>query len=257
MLNYLLEMLALSLVLNIIGFIIAFKLKTDKLTDFSYALSFVILNGLALIKAKQYNNLPQIIMFSMVTLWSLRLGSYLVIRINKWGHDRRFDEMRSDFRKFLSFWVIQGFTVWAISLCSLLFIKYGVDKLNILSLAGVIVFLGALCLEASSDLQKFKFISDPKNKGKFIQTGLWARNRHPNYLGEIFVWVGVYIFAVSLFLEAKQVILALTSPLFIFIMIRFISGVPILERQANEKWGSSKAYQDYKSRSGLILFKHK
>lgn len=256
MVSYLLQMLILSLAINIAGFLIAFKLKTDKLTDFSYAFSFVVLNGLALFINKNYG-WAHIIMFAMISLWALRLGSYLVIRIHKWGRDKRFDQMRCDFKKFLSFWLIQAFTVWIVSICSLLFMRSPSQYVSTLSLIGFLIFLGALGLEASADIQKFKFISNAKNKGKFISTGLWAKNRHPNYLGEIFVWLGVYVFACSSFDKSSEALIAIISPLFIFLMIRFVSGIPILEKQADDKWGKQKAYQDYKKQSGLLLFKLK
>lgn len=256
MLNYLLQMLMLSLIINFIGFIIAFKLKTDKLTDFSYALSFVVLNGSALVLNKNYY-LPQIVILALITLWALRLGGYLVIRINKWGHDKRFNEMRGNFKKFLGFWVIQGFTVWIVSICSLLFMRSEFSIINLLSIIGVIIFSLSLGLEAVADIQKFKFISNPKNEGKFINYGVWAKNRHPNYLGEIFVWLGIYVFASSAFTDSNQALLALVSPLFIFIIIRFVSGVPILEKQAELKWGKNRSYKQYKKHSGLLLFKLK
>lgn len=112
--------LAISLGINILMFIPAFLFKTDKLTDMSYALTFVVVVWWELVKFG--TTLPSFIVVAMVTIWAARLGTYLLIRIHKMGRDKRFDEMRGDFLKFAGFWLLQGFTVWAVLIPSILFI---------------------------------------------------------------------------------------------------------------------------------------
>jgi steroid 5-alpha reductase family enzyme len=256
MLNYLIAMLALSLIINLIGFMVAYMFRTDKLTDASYALSFVALIALSLILNQDFSA-PKVILSSMVGLWAFRLGGFLLVRIHHWGRDKRFDEMRGNFFKFLRFWVIQGVTVWAVSICSLTFLYMPTLNFGILSLVGFLMFVAGFVIEAVADVQKFHFIVNPVNKGSFIHSGLWSTNRHPNYLGEVLVWLGIYVYCSSAFTDASSAITALVSPLFIFVMIRFVSGVPILEKQADAKWGSDLAYKRYKKHSGLMLFKLK
>lgn len=252
MLEYLLTALLISIGINLLLFIFAFKFKTDKLTDFSYALSFVVVSTTALVNTGNYN-LPNILMASYITLWTLRLGTYLVIRIKKWGRDRRFDPIRNNFRKFLTFWVFQAITVWVVSLATLQFYKLNnLDKLGTYNLIGAGIFFLGLAIETTGDIQLFKFSNQPKNKGKFINQGLWKFTRHPNYLGEITLWFGLWIFTLPALTNA-QAILGFISPLFIFLMIRFVSGVPKLEKSAAEKWGKDKAYQEYRNKTGLIL----
>ncbi len=252
MLSFILISIAISLAINIVGFLIAFRLKTDKLTDFSYALSFFIVNTIALVRSDNIN-LANIILLGAITLWAIRLGSYLVIRIKKWGRDRRFDEVRNKFFKFFQFWFFQGLTVGIVSISSLQFFTLNQSsELSIFSIVGLIIFIGGLITESFADIQLFKFSNQPKNKGKFIDEGLWSYSRHPNYLGEISVWLGLWIFTLGNITKTQELV-GFISPLFIFLMIRFVSGVPKLEKSAKEKWGSQKEYQAYRKRTGNIL----
>lgn len=252
MLSYLLFALLISLGINIVGFLVAFRLKTDKLTDFSYALSFIIINFIAYIQTGNFN-LQNALLFWCISLWGARLGTYLVIRIKKWGRDKRFDEVRNNFFKFLQFWVFQAITVWVVSISSLQFYKLNTENnFQLVSILGLIIFFKGLIIETFADLQLFRFSLNPKNKGKFINQGLWSKSRHPNYLGEITVWTGLWIYTLSS-TTLTQGLIGLISPVFIFLMIRFISGVPKLEKNASKKWGSDKDYQEYKKKTGLIL----
>ncbi|HRV76307.1 MAG: DUF1295 domain-containing protein [Candidatus Nomurabacteria bacterium] len=254
MLEFLITTLIISLAINIIGFLVAFRLKTDKLTDFSYALSFVSVNLFGLFKSGNFN-LPNILIIVAITLWAIRLASYLLIRIRAWGRDKRFDGVREDFKKFFIFWFFQGLTAWVVSIAALQFIYLNDSPkigLNIVTILGLLIFAKGLLIEAFADIQLFRFSQNKNNKGKFIDTGLWSRSRHPNYLGEITVWFGIWVSTLPA-LSSTQAIIGFLSPLFIFLMIRFISGVPKLEKSAESKWGSDKDYQNYKKRTGLIL----
>ena len=117
---------------------------------------------------------------------------------------------------------------------------------------GLAVWLAGLVIETVADLQKSRFASLPENQGRWIDSGLWRYSRHPNYLGEILVWVGVYVFAVPS-LSLPESFIALISPIFITILLRYVSGVPLLEKAADKKWGNSEGYQQYRLRTGLIL----
>lgn len=252
MLQFLIIALLISLAINTIGFLAAYKLRTDKLTDFSYALSFVILNLFGLIRSENVN-LPNILLLSAITLWALRLGTYLVIRIRAWGRDRRFDEVRGNFIKFFHFWFFQGLTAWVVSIASLQHFKLNSStELTLISVLGLVIFAKGLSIETCADLQLFKFSKDKVSKGKFIKHGLWVYSRHPNYLGEITVWFGLWIYTLPI-LTLTQSLIGFISPLFIFLMIRFVSGVPKLEKSAEEKWGTQKEFQAYKNKTGLIL----
>ena len=102
-----------------------------------------------------------------------------------------------------------------------------------------------------ADQQKARFSSDPANKGKFISTGLWSKSRHPNYFGEILLWIGVATVAVPA-LEGWQRV-ALISPLFVTLLLTKVSGVPLLEKKSDSKWGGQEDYEAYKKATPVLI----
>lgn len=243
-------LLGVALGINLAMFLVAFKLQTDKLTDISYAVTFIVLSLTALLLGEP--DAAKIIGVAMVCTWAVRLGGFLLYRVSKVGKDSRFDEIRGNFKKFLWFWISQGFSVWVILLPILLLAASKHTAFSALSILGLLIWAGGLALEAVADFQKFWFSSDPQNKGKWIDEGVWSVSRHPNYFGEIAVWVGVYLFAVS-GLETWQVVVAIASPLFITSLLLFVSGIPKLEKSADERWGDKAAYREYKRRTSLLV----
>ena len=247
--------LAVSLGINMAMFLVAYKRQTDKLTDISYALTFITIAifGLLVSSVQAYHMLAMI----LVAVWAARLGGFLLYRIRKTGKDSRFDAMRSNFWTFGKFWLLQGVSVWVIMLAgSLVFLNPNM-RLNVLSIVGIAVWAIGVLLEAFADMQKYRFTSNAQNKGKWIDEGLWHYSRHPNYLGEMLVWIGFYIFALPL-LHGWQIWVGAISPLYIMSLLLFVSGIPILEKQADDRWGNKKEYQLYKRTTGLLIpkFKH-
>lgn len=250
MIKNLLLLLGISLAINIVLFLIAFWKQSDKLTDFSYALSFASLVAAALVLDKNVGAL-QIILSCMVGLWALRLGTFLVIRVRKVGKDSRFDDRRADFIKFARFWIGQAVVAWVLLLPILLLVEVS-THITILSIIGIAIWLVGLVIETIADAQKYAFKQDPNNEGKWIDSGLWAKSRHPNYFGEITIWTGIFIATISS-LNGWALVVAATSPLTIYFVLRYISGVPPLEKYADDKWGNDPAYQAYKSKTKLLL----
>lgn len=242
--------LLISLLFNVVLFFFAFKFQSDKLTDISYALTFMLIGTIAFVSndITVYSS----ILLLMVFGWALRIGSFLLYRVIKVGKDARFDEMRSSFVKFGQFWVLQGLSVWVLMIPFVLAVGNANSALGIFAYIGVAVFLAGLCIETISDLQKMRFNSKPENKGKWIESGIWKYSRHPNYFGEILVWVGVYIYAVQV-LSVPAALVAVVSPLFISLLLLFVSGIPLLEKSADKRWGSIKSYQQYKKRTSILV----
>jgi steroid 5-alpha reductase family enzyme len=110
MLINLLYLLISSLLLQYLLFIPAFLFKTDKLTDLSYSLSFVLLSLLAICFTQL--SIVKLILFLMILFWALRLGGFLLYRVLKLGKDVRFDNIRNSFSKFFVFWTLQGISVF-------------------------------------------------------------------------------------------------------------------------------------------------
>ena len=112
-------------VLNLLGLIYCYACQSDKLTDISYALSFLITQiGLAVYENNKNNlNIWKWILTAMVSLWAVRLGGYLLYRINQMGSDKRFDGMRESFPQIARFWFLQFLTVWLMMLPMIFFMQ--------------------------------------------------------------------------------------------------------------------------------------
>ncbi|HOI18916.1 MAG TPA: DUF1295 domain-containing protein [Candidatus Woesearchaeota archaeon] len=241
--------LFISIGLQIVFFIPAYLFKTDKLTDLSYALSFIILLFVAIL----FNglNISKAILIVMILAWAFRLGLFLFIRINKTKKDARFDNIRKDFLKFFLFWFFQGISVFVIMIPILIGFSYDLNCSGF-SILGFCIWLSGFLIESFSDIQKFNFNKNPKNKDKWISCGLWKYSRHPNYFGEILCWIGLYVFV---FIDFSLVdkILGLSGPLFISFLLVFVTGIPILERYADEKWGKDIKYKKYKKNTSILI----
>lgn len=243
-------LLLASVLFNLVMFLPAFWLKTDKFTDISYSLSFIGLAVFAYLTGVQSDF--GLVLLILVCVWAVRLGAYLFIRINKIGKDKRFDGMRDKFFNFMGFWLLQGVTVWVVLIPSLMVWSNGGIFLSWISYLGAAVFGLGVLIEGVADYQKFVFKNDPANKGRWIDKGLWGLSRHPNYLGEMMVWIGAYLYCFPV-LSGYEIWLGLVSPAYIIGLLMFVSGVPMLEKSADEKWGSDEAYQEYKKKTGVIL----
>jgi steroid 5-alpha reductase family enzyme len=264
--NYILQIapdllgyLLISVGFNLILFIPAFIFKTDKLTDMSYSLTFILLAILAFF-SRADRNIWELVMLVMIVVWAIRLGGYLLYRVIKLGKDARFDDRRDSFVRFGLFWLLQGLTVWIVMIPAILFFISNAPVANneikiVLLVIGLLVWLEGLVVETLADIQKFNYIEKAKKEGRerhWVDVGLWSMSRHPNYLGEITVWLGVYVVVITR-VTLSASILALVGPVFIFLLIRYISGVPMLEKKADERYAGNPEYEEYKNNTGLII----
>jgi steroid 5-alpha reductase family enzyme len=239
--------LIIALGVNLVMFIPAFRFKTDTLTDFSYSLTFIMIILLAFY-VNDFSWAKLAICF-MVVLWALRLGIFLVMRIRRIKSDRRFDGMRDNFLRFLKFWILQGLSVWVILIPALMTMSTE-TRITSLTWIGLAVWLGGFLIESIADMQKYSFMQ--LNTGKWIQHGLWKYSRHPNYFGEICCWVGVFLFAFSS-LAGYQRAVAFVSPLYITVLLVYVTGRPPLEKQADRKWSGDRNYQEYKRKTSVLV----
>ena len=244
----------LAFLIHWLFFIPAYLLKTEKFFDLTGSLTYIsIMVYVVYTKNNLQEQLGSIILASLIILWAVRLGSFLFLRIKKAGEDKRFREIKTSFARFFLLWTISGMWVSFCSMCALTAIASndGVIVNNIFYI-GLVTFLVGLSIEIIADSQKTKFRKDPKNKDKFINEGLWAKSRHPNYVGEITLWAGVAIMSFSS-LEGSQYI-SLISPIFTYLLLVYVSGVPQLTASGQKKWGHLESYQDYIKNTPTLIF---
>ena len=237
-----------------IVFIPSYFLSTEHFFDLTGSVTFITVSILAFLM-NDSKNLRQFIVLVLIMIWALRLGSFLFLRIRKAGEDSRFTIIKKDFLVFFLTWNLQG--LWVLfTLFGALTILTSNNNQNfgILDIIGILIWIIGFVIEVVSDRQKSEFKSHESNDGKFIQSGLWKYSRHPNYFGEILIWTGISIIGISVYSGFGW--LGLISPFFVFVMLNYISGVRLLEKQAEERWGGNDLYQSYKSKTP-VLFPYK
>lgn len=187
-----------------------------------------------------------------VVAWAVRLGTFLVQRVLRQGGDRRFDELKERPARFFLAWTAQGLWTFLTPLAALVVIAgghpVGVQWTDAL---GLLIWAGGFALEVQADEQKRAFRADPANEGRFIQTGLWAWSRHPNYFGEIVLWIGLAIVGAGVFEGGEWA--AMISPVVVFVLLTRVSGVPLLEAQAWQRWGEDPEYAAYVRATSVLL----
>jgi steroid 5-alpha reductase family enzyme len=232
-------------------FIPAYRLQTEKFFDLTGSITYISVISMAALLSTG-PDARSILLWALVVIWAARLGTFLFRRIRKAGKDDRFDEIKPSFIRFLNVWTIQGLWVTFTMAAALVAITTTNHKtLDIFALIGLLLWLLGFSIEVTADAQKSRFNANPENKGKFIQTGLWARSRHPNYFGEIVLWVGVAVIALPV-LQGWQWV-ALISPVFVTLLLTRVSGIPLLEKKADQKWGGQADFEAYKKNTPVLI----
>ena len=231
-------------------FLPSYLKSTEHYFDITGSITFITVSVLAFILSDN-KNIRSILLTLLIIVWATRLGVFLLKRVKAAGSDGRFDDLK-DFSTFFMVWNLQALWITFTLLSSLIiFTSNHSGNLEIYDYIGIITWISGLFIEVVADKQKSDFKNDISNKNKFISTGLWKHSRHPNYLGEIILWTGITIIAIPLFSGWSW--LGLISPVFVFIMLKFISGVRILENRADMKWGKDKEYLKYKNSTPEIF----
>ena len=234
-----------------IAFVPAMVKRTEKFFDLVGSITYLMVTLLSLALVRE-TDLRSYLLAAMVCIWAGRLGSFLFIRIHKAGSDQRFDKLKNSFVQFIGAWTLQGLWItftMASALAGITSAKP--EPIGALALFGTLIWLTGFLLEAIADHQKSAFKKDPENRDSFIQSGLWSISRHPNYLGEIILWVGVSIVAIPV-LQGWQWAM-LSSPFFVALLLIRVSGIPLLEKKADEKWGGQSDYESYKKRVAVLV----
>ena len=189
---------------------------------------------------------------ALVLIWCGRLGSFLFLRIKRSGKDGRFDDLKPYWGRFFMAWTLQGLWVFLTLLAALVaVISPASSAWDAWATLGLVIWASGFAIEATADHQKTAFKADPGNQGRFIQEGLWAWSRHPNYFGEIVLWTGIAVMATPAMSGWQW--LGWLSPLFVCWLLTQVSGIPMLEQRADEKWGGQADYEAYKAATPVLL----
>jgi steroid 5-alpha reductase family enzyme len=229
--------------------------KTERFYDLTGGLTYLTVVGFSLWAGSQSEppSLRELIVSLLVVIWSLRLSFFLYLRIHRTGKDGRFDQLKTSPIRFLVPWTLQGLWVF-LTMIVVIVINSQADSapaLEIWDYIGLSIWILGFGIETIADNQKTVFNTEPNNQGKWIDSGLWSYSRHPNYLGEIILWTGIAFFGISCFTGLERV--AWISPIFIYILLTKVSGTPILDKRALEKWGDDPEYQKYRDNTPALI----
>lgn len=233
-------------------FLPSYMMKTEEFFDLTGSLTYISAIWLSFVYGNQ--DLRSLVISIMVSLWAARLGFFLFTRVKRSGKDGRFDEIKVSFIRFLVAWTLQALWILFTLAAALIITTSNKTKdLSYLGYLGLIIWVLGFSIEIVADRQKSKFRSNPANAHQFIKNGLWSLSRHPNYFGEILLWIGVAIMAIPV-MSGWQFI-GLISPAFVYFLLVKVSGIPILEKRADEKWGGQDDYETYKRTTPALLLK--
>ena len=229
--------------------------SSEKYFDFTGMIATLLVVStaiLALLNSGQQASTRSTIVAIFVSLWTLRLGIFLYKRIVKSGEDKRFRGIKKSFTKFLMTWALSALWIFLTTVNAVTVIALNpLQPIGLFFVLGGALWVLGFGFEVVADRQKKHFSEQPENIDKFITQGLWSISRHPNYFGEIVLWIGIAI--ISLPLLSGWQFVTLVSPVFVFLLLTKISGLPFLEDKAEKKWGKDKDYIEYKNKTPILV----
>ena len=241
----------LAYAINWVVFIPSNRNKTEHYFDLTGSATYLAVTAVALLLSDDLDA-RAVIAAAMVAVWALRLGSFLFRRVRRDGRDGRFDEIKVDPLRFFMTWTLQGLWVLLTIAAALAIITSAERKpIGWVAVIGIVIWVVGFTIEVLADRQKSAFKQDPANSGRFITTGLWAWSRHPNYFGEIVLWIGMAIMAVPVLSGWRWVVLI--SPVFVILLLTRVSGIPMLEARAEKRWGDDEEFKAYTSTTSVLI----
>jgi steroid 5-alpha reductase family enzyme len=238
------------LIFMVLVYVYAQSVKNNSIVDVGWGLGFVITTFILVVVSGKIS--PAVLIMSlMILIWGIRLSFYIYIRNLGKPEDFRYANWRREWGKrqpiisFFRVFMLQGVIMWIIALPVMAVFSKKSHLIGIAGIAGIIIFISGLIYEGLADAQMKRFKSNPANKGKIITTGLWKYSRHPNYFGEALLWWGIGIYALSV----SGYWYSLISPIIISLLLRYVSGVPMLE----EKYKNREDFRDYADKTSVFI----
>jgi steroid 5-alpha reductase family enzyme len=227
----------------------AYIAQSEKYYDLTGSLTYLSVVALAL---GSKGDTRSLLLALLIATWALRLGTFLFLRIRADGGDQRFDRIKPHLLRFLLTWTLQGLWVLMTAAAALgAMTSTQTVAPGPAMLVGTLLWLAGFAIEVLADAQKRQFRRHPANRGRFIRHGLWAWSRHPNYFGEIVLWCGIAVIAAPA-LSGWQYA-TLLSPVFVYLLLTRVSGIPLLEARARRQWGEDPEYRHYVDTTPALL----
>ena len=244
----------LAYVIHWIAYIPAYMFQTEKFYDLTGSVTYLSVVWFVFLSTyKSISlNFGNLILVLLISIWTIRLGLFLFMRIHKAGEDKRFRSIKTSASQFFMTFTLSGLWVTLCSMCALVAISSPEGLvMNALTYVGIILFIIGFGIEIVADNQKTAFRSIEANKDSFITSGLWSKSRHPNYFGEVLLWFAIAVISFSS-LEGLQLI-TLISPVFTYILLVYVSGVRMLEDMNDKKWADDEKYKSYKENTPMLF----
>jgi len=243
--------IATAFIIQWIAYIPSYITRTEKFYDLTGSFTYITVIITAVLITSRFD-IQSLILTGLILLWTCRLGFFLFRRVIRAGEDKRFKEIKESASRFFLTWTLQGLWVSFTSAAALAAVTSRHEtELGIVGITGICVWIFGFSFEAIADYQKNRFAAAPENKGTFIRSGLWSLSRHPNYFGEIVIWIGIAIIALPSLHGWR--LATLVSPFFVAILITQISGVPLLEEYADKQWGGQEDYEKHKKSTPVLI----
>jgi len=236
-----------------LAFIPAYLAQTERFFDLTGSITYITVATVGVVAVGNWEP-RSLVIAALIFVWAVRLGWFLFQRVRRSGGDHRFDSIKRHFPRFFLTWTLQGLWVLLTTAAGLAAITTAKPAaLEWTAFVGAGIWAVGFAIETVADAQKRAFRSDSANGGRFIRGGLWAWSRHPNYFGEIVLWVGIATIAAPALSGWQWV--TMVSPVFVVVLLTRVSGVPILERQATARWGDDQDYLEYRTNTPVLLMR--
>lgn len=213
--------------------LLSLALKNASIIDIFWGPGFAVLTVVYTLLSDDGYGGRQLLVLVLVSAWSLRLGGHILTRNAGHGEDYRYVKMRERsgdafwWRSLVTVFFLQGVLLWIISAPLLIAVHSDEpDQLAITDYLGAAVWAVGFFFEAVGDFQLVRFKSNPENKGKVMDRGLWRFTRHPNYFGDASLWWGYFIIAAG----TPWGFATIFAPAIMTFMLLRVSGVAMLER---------------------------
>lgn len=232
-------------------FLVSLVIRRSDIADVLWGAGFavIVLTALATVELV---SLRALVMCLLVVVWGGRLSTRIFLKYRGKPEDFRYRRWREEWggyfalRSYFQIFVLQGVLMFVVLAPVLYTIgRAGRPEVTIFDILGILVWCGGFIIEAVADFQLDSFKQRSYNKGRILTTGLWKYSRHPNYFGEVVMWWGIYIMALSV----SGGLYTIIGPVFITFLILCVSGIPLIEN----RYRDNPEYQEYKKRTSAFI----